>query len=261
MALFTDGNISTLENLSGEDTGILDLANTEGIDLSVKLALAQEELAIELGSWLARSRATSQWTWPGDSAALVGPPNLNNIVVTPPLRMWHTFYTLALVYRDAYHNQLNDRYLAKWNEYKEQMRWASGMLFQAGAGLVWDPIPAANAPSLTAVSGTQAATTYFVAIAWLNTRGEEGAAGAAASLTTSAQQVIQATPQNIPGNAKTWNVYAGLGTESLALQNSAPLDVTQVWVEPNTGLVTGRVPGNGQDPNSYRVLPRTLQRG
>ncbi len=261
MALFTDGNISTLENLSGEDSGILDLANIERIDLSVKLGLAQDELAVELGSWLARSRVTSPWTWPGDSAACVGPPNLNNIVVTPPLRMWHTFYTLALVYRDAYYNQLNDRYLAKWNEYKEQMKWASGMLFQAGAGLVWDPIPAANPPSLAAVTGTQPATTYFAAISWLNAHGEEGAPGPAASLTTVAQQVIQVTPQNIPANAKTWNIYAGPGTESLTLQNSTPLDVAQLWVEPNTGLVTGRVPGNGQDPNSYRVLPRTLQRG
>lgn len=259
MALFTDGNISTLENLSGEDSGILDVANTEGIDLSLKLALAQDELAIELGSWLARSRVTS-WSWPNGAPAC-GPPNLNNIVVTPPLRMWHTFYTLALVYRDAYYNQLNDRYLAKWNEYKEQMKWASGMLFQAGAGLVWDPIPVAEPPALTAVAGTQPATTYFVAIAWLNARGEEGAAGATASLTTLSQHVIQVTPQNNPANARTWNVYAGLGTESLTLQNSAPLDVTQVWVEPNTGLVTGRAPSNGQDPNSYRVLPRTLQRG
>ena len=164
MALFTDGNISTLENLSGEDTGILDLANTEGIDLSVKLALAHDELAIELGSWLARSQAASPWDQ----------PTLQNIVVTPPLRMWHTFYTLALVYRDAYYNQLNDRYLAKWNEYKEQMKWASGMLFQAGAGMVWDPIPVAGPPALAAVAGTQPATTYFVAIAWLNARGEEG---------------------------------------------------------------------------------------
>ncbi len=252
MALFTDGNVSTLENLSGEDTGILDLANTEGIDLSVKLALAQDELAIELGSWLARSRASS----PCD-----GPPTLQNIVITPPLRLWHTFYTLALVYRDAYYNQLNDRYLAKWNEYKEQMKWASGMLFQAGAGMVWDPIPAADAPALAAVSGTQPAATYFVAMAWLNARGEEGAAGAAASLSTASQHVIQVTPKNIPSNAKAWNVYAGLGTESLTLQNAAPVDRAQVWVEPNTGLVAGRAPGSGQDPNSYRVLPRMLQRG
>lgn len=252
MALFTDGNISTLEHLSGEETGILDLANSEGIDLSVKLDMAQDELAMELGSWLARSQVTTPYG---------GPPNLQNIVVTPPLRMWHTFYTLALVYRDAYYNQLNDRYLAKWNEYKEQMRWASGMLFQAGAGMVWDPIPAAHPPALAAVSGTQPATTYFVAIAWLNARGEEGATGAAASLTTLAQHVVQATPQDIPANAKTWNVYAGLGTESLTLQNGAPIDRSQVWVEPNTGLVTGRAAGTGQDPNSYRVLPRMLQRG
>jgi hypothetical protein len=73
--------------------------------------------------------------------------------------------------------------------------------------------------------------------------------------------VIQVTPQNIPANATTWNVYAGLGTESLTLQNAMPLDPPQVWVEPNTGLVTGRSPGSGQDPNSYRILPRTLQRG
>ena len=42
MALFTDGPISSIEDLRGHDTQIVEIANVEGIDVTKKLALAQE---------------------------------------------------------------------------------------------------------------------------------------------------------------------------------------------------------------------------
>lgn len=47
MALFTDG-ISTIQDLMGQDSSVLTTAQTENIDLSVKLTLAQQELGIEV---------------------------------------------------------------------------------------------------------------------------------------------------------------------------------------------------------------------
>ena len=52
MALFTDGTISTLEELRGYESAVYDVASTERIDLSQKLVLAQQELGIELTSRL-----------------------------------------------------------------------------------------------------------------------------------------------------------------------------------------------------------------
>ena len=37
------------EDLTAQDSQLLDVASTEGIDLGGKLALAQEELGVELG--------------------------------------------------------------------------------------------------------------------------------------------------------------------------------------------------------------------
>src|SRR5258708_38819686 len=54
MALFTDGPISSIEDLRGHDTQIVEIASVEGIDVTKKLALAQEEVAIDLMALLGK---------------------------------------------------------------------------------------------------------------------------------------------------------------------------------------------------------------
>src|SRR5271169_681357 len=165
MALFTDAPISTLDQLAAQDTAVLDVASNEGIDASAKISLAQQELGVELTSAFSRSAFSSTspslW-WPGSVATSLTVLQLPNIVVTPPLQLWHTFRTLALIYRDAYGNQLNDRYAAKWKEYQDLAKWASIMLFQTGIGVVSDPITVAGSPEVDLLSGSQAATMYYV---------------------------------------------------------------------------------------------------
>jgi hypothetical protein len=48
MALFTDGPASNIEDLAAHDSQLLTIAKSEGIDVTVKLALAQEAVGIEL---------------------------------------------------------------------------------------------------------------------------------------------------------------------------------------------------------------------
>ena len=142
MALFTDAIVSTLDQLAAQDTAVLDVASTENIDATVKLSLAQDELAAQILAAVARSpfapTNSSIW-WPG--LILTSSLQLGNIVVTPPLQMWHTFHTLELIYRDAYYNQLNDRYLGKWTAYKDLSKWAAHLLLQTGLGIVTDSRP------------------------------------------------------------------------------------------------------------------------
>src|SRR5262249_50770381 len=128
MALFTDGPASSMEDLTGQDSQLLDVASTEGIDVTRKLELAQEEVTLELGALLAT--------------------NIGDVVVTPALKLWHTFRTLELVYADAYQNQLNDRYAGKRDEFAKRVKWAYDMLIRTGIGIVTQPVPRAETPTL-----------------------------------------------------------------------------------------------------------------
>src|SRR5690349_14142771 len=242
MALFTDGPISTLEQLAAQDTAVLDAASTEGIDATSKLSLAQEELGIVLASAFSRSAFAfgnnSAW-WPGSTLPSQS-LQLQHIVVTSPLRLWHTFHTLELIYRDAYNNQLNDRYLGKWHAYTDLAKWASSMLMQTGVGVVSDPMAVAQSPQVAVISGIFQAATYFAQAAWLNSRGEEGMASAVASASALDQNSIQVSANNPPANATAWNIYAGTSIDSITLQNPAPIDAGQPWLLPVAGLVSGR---------------------
>jgi hypothetical protein len=264
MALFTDGSISTLDQLAEQDSAVLDVASTEGIDASAKLMLAQEELGVELMAAFSRcspSRTVPSIWWPGMGSTFQGVLQLSNTAITPPLRLWHTYRTLAMIYREAYSNQLNDRYLGKWNAYKDLAKWATGMLFQIGIGVVSNPLPAAQSPDILVLSGNQPAATYFVQVTWLNAMSEEGMPSAIVSVTAPDQNAIQATPKSPPVNATNWNVYAGTSIDSITMQNANPIDLGGAWITPSTGLVSGAAPGTGQEANYYYELPRYLQRG
>jgi len=262
MALFTDVSISTLDQLVAQDTAVLNVASTEGIDAGAKLGIAQEEVGIEVTAALSRSAFSlttpSAW-WPG--GILVSQVRLSSIAVTPPLQLWHTFRTLALIYRDAYNNQLNDRYLGKWNAYNDLAKWASGMLSQIGVGIVSDPVPIAESPQVDVLTGTLPAATYFVQVSWANARGEEGMASTVVSVSTQDQHFFLVSAKDPPTNAVVWNVYAGTSVDAIMLQNAVPIALGQAWLIAPTGLVSGRGPGNGQEPNYFRQLPRYLQRG
>ncbi len=246
MALFTDGAISGIEDLVAYESALLELAMTEQIDLTIKLGLAQDEVGIELEALLAGRE---------------GAPGLGNIVVTGPLRKWHVFQTLALIHRDAYHRQLNDRYLGKWKEYQRLAAWAREALLQAGLGLVEDPIPRAEKPQLTYTPATIGAATYFVRAAWRNREGEEGSPSDVAILSVPSGNALVVTGVRPPACAVSWNVYVGLSALEQTLQNQAPLGVTESWTEPVTGVVQGALPGSGQEPELTFRPGRVLLRG
>ena len=169
MALYTDGPPSSIEDLSAQDSQLLDVASTEGIDLTKKLALAHEQAGIEIEELLRRRIPESGWN------STIQAPGLGSVVVTTPLRLWHTYRTLRLVYSDAYFNQSNDRYARKRDEFEQQARWAYEKLLNAGLGITSDPIPVAQTPNVTAAAGLLPGGTYYVTAAWVNATGEEGA--------------------------------------------------------------------------------------
>jgi hypothetical protein len=131
MALFTDGPVSAIEDLAAQDSQVLNVAGVEGIDLTRKLAVAQEAVAIDLEAVLRKH---------GGGPGIPGAYRLSHVAVTPALRLWHTYRTLEMVYGDAYYNQLNDRYANKRDHFSGLGKWAYERLILTGVGIVPRPL-------------------------------------------------------------------------------------------------------------------------
>ena len=254
MSLFTDGSISSIEDLTALDSQLLTVASLEGIDVTQKLALAQNELALELDTMLERFRFLDWPSW------LVSEPQLNNIVVTPALQLWHSYRSLELFYSDAYGNELNDRYGAKRDQFHQMAAWAEAKLEQGGLGVVTNPIPQAATPTVSPIPGALPDGTYYVTMAWVNGNGEEGASAVPAATPLLASS-FTVQPGTVPQSVVGWNVYAGSSPDAMVLQNGAPLGATQLWQQLTVLATAGRMPGTGQHPTYLKPLPRILQRG
>src|SRR5215469_8958293 len=200
MALFTDGSISGLEDLAAQDSQLLDIASEEGINVTQKITLAQDQIGLDLISILSGLKS---WNWP---VSLVQEPVLTQIVVTPALKLWHTYLSLEMVYRDAYADQLNDRYGAKRDQFHQLAAAAREKLTQIGLGIAAQPVPQAATPQLTAVEGSLPDAIYYVTMTWVNELGEEGASSTPEAITT-LRSSFEVQPGSPPQNAASWNVY------------------------------------------------------
>ncbi len=254
MPLFTDGLVSSIDDLTAQDSQLLEVASTEGIDVSRKLALAQDDLGVELMVLLNRLRFADQESW------LVSPLYLAKVVVTPTLKMWHTYRALEMVYRDAYHSQLNDRYSGKRDQFHDLAQWACEKLIQTGIGIADQPVAKAAPPQVTAAAGGLPDGTYYVSVAWVNARNEEGASAEPAVIATSSS-TLQVQPGDPPRNAIGWNVYIGNDSATMVLQNQAPIGPGERWLQPADLATAGRLAGTGQEPTYLKPIPRVIQRG
>ena len=243
MALFTDGALTSIEDLRAHDTQLLTVANVEGIDVTRKLELAQDEISVQVAGMLARQSA---------------PPGLEQVVVSKAMRLWHGYRTLELVYRDAYHNQLNDRYGGKRDEYRAMAEWAYEQVIRAGIGIASHPVPKAPPPQVRPAPGTLQDGTYYVSVSWTNAAGEEGGCSEPAVIDVSGSSF--SVRVDAPAAVVGWNVYAGISPASMTLQTSTPLSGGEAWLQP-TLTTAGRTAGNGQAPSYSLAVPRLIQRG
>lgn len=254
MALFNDGPISTTMDLQNYESGILGVASTEGIDLAGKMTLAQDEIANELMLFLLRRLPVSDFRW-----SVRRTRGTSDVVVTPPLKQWHALKSLAMVYRDAYNNQLNDRYLNKWNEYENLAKASAETYLQIGVGLVADPLPKACVPVLSAVPGPGNAATYYIAATWTNAAGQESSPSDISTISTTDGQQTVIVVVNPPENISGWNLYAGQSPDAVSLQNDTPIALGDSWTL--SALVSGRPAGSGQQPTWFFVDHRVIERG
>jgi len=254
--LLTDGNPNTTEDLRTYESAILSVANSEAIDLSVKLGLATEEITQEVLDFLLnRSSGNDPQGGARRSAGV------SDVVVTRQMKRWHALHTLAITYRDAFNNQLNDRYKAKFQEYKELAAQSRLQTLQFGIGLVYKPLPKANAPSFGFAPSVLESTTYFVRVSWVTAAGQEGMPSDLTTYDAAAGTIpvvgVDAAPPNVAG----FNVYMGLSPDALAKQNAAPVAFAEVFTLPDNGVIAGAAPGDGQPADVYLAATKNLRRG
>jgi hypothetical protein len=254
MALFVDGPACTISDLTDQDTGLLDVATTTGIDVTTKLRLAVDEIRTDLHLWLLKPRPSLESIW---APAL----RLEQIVVTPPLKRWEVMHSLSLVYRDAYFSQLVDRYQAKWQEYTAQASDASESFVAAGMGFVSDPVTEAAGPILSTTAGPQEGGTFYASVTWVNAANQEGAPSLSSSVTVSDGNLMTIQVTSAPKNVVGFNVYAGTLLNAMMLQNNVPLPIDAIFEYVPGEVTQGRLPGNGQQPDFTRPLARTMLRG
>jgi hypothetical protein len=259
MALFTDGPINDAGDLQGYEGDILNVATEESINLGAKLRLAQQDLGNELVLFLLR-RSSFLNTGRDTALGFRRARELNDVVVSEPMRQWHVHKTLAMIYQDAYNNQLNERYQGKWKEYEQLATASKSTYFQIGVGLVASPVPKGPLLALASVTGAGTGGTYYVAGTWVNAAGQEGIPSEFAEITTSDGQKLTAAVGSAPRNITGWNVYVGVSPTTATLQNQSPLTVGSVWTMtsgPNQG------PGMpaGQMPSWFVVDHRMIERG
>jgi hypothetical protein len=256
MALFIDGPPSNIQDLIHQDSGLPDVCRTEQIDAGIKLRLAYEAVSSEL-SILFEDQHTFTSFYYGQSKL-----RIDHVAITPSLKTWHVFATLAAVYRDAYFTQLNDRYQAKWKEYQSLAQATKQHLRSLGVGLVLNPLPRPQAPTLTLVPASESGGTFYISVTTINAEGEESSCSSTESLEQPAGNALSVQINVAAINVQGWNAYIGDSPSRVYLQNDRPLPPSDSWTfYPSSPGSSKRSPGDGQRPNLVRALPRLLQRG
>ena len=255
MALFSDGPPSTIEDLTQQDSYLLSVAGVEGINVTNKLQLAYNEVSVAVTVIFNREASIY------DPVLGQAPLDVYHLSVTPPLKLWHTFKSLELVYRDAYYNQLSDRYQGKWKQFEQLAREYRLGFIDTGAGIVVDPLPMPAAPVITLEPASQAGGIAYLTVTFVNAEEEESSPATTVQQGVPDGSVILAGAPTWPSNAVGWNLYGGMAPTSMTLQNSAPLVLGAAFQFVLPGSSGGQAPGTGQVANVTRDLPRRIMRG
>jgi hypothetical protein len=246
MALFVDGPASTIEDLTDQDSALLEVAQTNGVNLGTKLRLAAREIRIDLDLTL---------------ILLTPAVTANQVLVNRALRQWESMHALALVYRDVAFTQVVDRYEAKWQAYSKLASDARDNFLVGGLPIVNDPIHRAQAPLLSSTVGPQTGGVFYASVAWVNAAGQEGGASVASSITITDGNVMVVAAVAPPANAIGFRVYAGTILSALILQTSVAIAPGSTFQYVPGQVTTGAAPGQGQEPDAIRTVARTLLRG
>jgi hypothetical protein len=258
MALYTDPDVITLDDLLQFEAGLVQISSSHNIDVQTKISLAIAAIADRLMVWLLDIGGSDpQWL----SRRSLG---LSTIVVTSPLQRWLCFDSLSRFFAEAYSVQLNTRFQAKWTEYQKEAQTAAEMVMMSGLGLVYNPLAKPLLPVVTITPGSLTPRPLFIRTAWTDKFHAESALSPIAAVllnTTSEISVSNDAAAVIPPTAVGWNVYVGTSAEAISRQNVEPLPLSSIWSDSGPALSNGPAPLDGQQPDFYVTLSRQILRG
>lgn len=259
MALFTDANIVTLDDLLQFEASLVQIASSHNINVETKVALSIDAISDKLMLWLLDVGASDPQFL---NRRLLG---LSTVVVTSTLQRWLCFDSLSRFYAEAYNVQLNTRFQAKWTEYQNEADQASQMFFMSGVGIVYNALPKPALPLISVQDGNSPAQAIFVQTAWTDATGNEGALSPVNGLILNQNSTIVVSmaegATNAPAAAVGWNVYVSSSEDDLTRQNPAALPIGETWQLPSSGIIEGSNAIDGQTPQFYVQLSRQIRRG
>ncbi|HYP05802.1 MAG TPA: hypothetical protein VER03_06165 [Bryobacteraceae bacterium] len=215
--LFTDGIILTMQDLRDHDNYVLEVASTESIELSSKLALSQRAVGYELASYLTNREA---------------PISLDRVVVTDELRDLLAVQTLAAVYGDAYNRNLNDRYLGRAKDFRHMSERSFRRFLQNGVGIARTAVRRADKPAVECTfEGGLNVGVYRVQIAWQHVAGNVGERSDAVAVECTGGG-LAVTPRSYPENMAGWHVFISAADGIPLRQNEAPIQEA-TWIQAN----------------------------
>jgi hypothetical protein len=259
MALFTDTNVITLDDLLPYEVTLVQIASPHGINVDTKINLASSAIGDKLLLWLLDA-------WVADPQfATRRKIGLSTVVVTPSLRRWLSFESLSRFFAEAYNIQLNSRFQGKWAEYQQESNTARDLVTRDGIGIVYHPLQEPATPSVTVGAGTLAAQSLFVQTAWVDANGGESGISPVNGLllndSSGITVTMSETGSQVPPTATGWNVYLSSSETGPALQNNVPLAIGANWSLPSGGVISGPSPSAGQTPDYYVPVPNRIRRG
>jgi hypothetical protein len=259
MALLTDANIIGLDDLSLYETTVTNVTSTHGIDINTKIAISTASVGDRLLLRLLKAGLSDpQHTYRRQLG-------VSTVVVTPPLDRWLCLDVLAGIFSEAYNVQLNDRFKGKWAQYVALADVAEQLMWQYGVGITYKPLPK-PLPALASVqTGPLSNQELLVQVAWTDADGNEGALSPALGLeVANGSGVAVSTAEGAvaaPASAAGWNAYLGRMGLSVTRQNNAPIPIGSTWFLPDSGMIQGPIPVDGQSPDYYVIDPRRIPRG
>jgi hypothetical protein len=259
MALFTDADIVTLDDLLQFEAPLVQIASSHNINVDTKITLSVDAIGDKLMLWLLNVGASDPQFL---NRRLLG---LSTVVVTSTLQRWLCFDSLSRFFAEAYNVQLNTRFQAKWTEYQNEADQASEMFFMSGVGIVYKALPRPALPLVSVQNGNSPAQAIFVQTAWADGQGNEGALSPVNGLILNQNSTIVVSMSegatNAPAAAAGWNVYVSSSEGDLTRQNLTPLPIGATWQLPSTGISQGPEAIGGQTPQFYVQLSRQIRRG
>ncbi|HEY3439865.1 MAG TPA: hypothetical protein VGK29_03905 [Paludibaculum sp.] len=237
MALLVDGDLNRIEDLKAQDTSVLDVAASEGIDLEEKLNLAWQEVQSEVEFFLVQE----------------GGATVEQVAVSVAMKSWHVWKTLEAVYRDAFFSQLNDRFGQRWRHWVSMAEKQRVRVLEMGLKVISRPVRRPTGMEVEITAGDQPAGSYWLRATYVDESGQESAPSRVRALGALGPHGLTV----VVAGAMRWNLYAGASPEAITLQNAEPMAAGTAWVMPAAGLWAGRVAETGQIADgTVRRVPR-----